>query len=573
MTDDERQASKASIPPEILAEAAFNDSTIGLAVIEVDPDTGSERIIRCNPALCRITGYSSQDLLAKGTDLIGLAPDSRAAEAIRSTGEGNDRVEFEHSLDHADGGLMWVMVTLSVIGKEQDAQPYRLLQIQDISERRAYESRLQFLAGHDPLTGLANVRRLMEVMDQGLALQRRSGGDAAFLSFDLDNFKAVNDSIGHIEGDRALRGLAARLKAHTRDSDTVARLGGDEFVIFLPGTDLASAVAVGEKILSDLRENPVVMGDESSEAVTLSASGGVTALDGRKELSAQDLVVEADAAVYTAKARGRNQIAAFPIEDPEEMWETSRLTCAERTRRALDDDDLFLEAQPIRRIETGEIAFHELLLRMRDPDGSVIYPPSFLYTAERFGLSAEIDVWVFKTGLAALAKSPDSESRISINLTGSSLSESSDFVNLIPEMIESSGIGSERIIFELTEQVCVADLERTRKFVETVRGLGCRFALDDFGAGFGGFYYLRNLPMDLLKIDGEFIRSLPDSKDDQLIVRAIAEMGTGMGLEIVAEFVTDTEIEALCAELGVDMAQGSLVGAPVPIEQALGSDQ
>jgi len=573
MNGSKREGGEGPLSSEVLAEAAFNDSTIGMAIIEVDPTTGAEKIVRLNRSLCSISGHSESDLLARGADLIKLSTDSRAAEAIRSTGAGVDRVEFEHSLDHADGGRIWVMATLSAIGKGDGASRFRLLQVQDISERRAYESRLQFLAGHDPMTGLTNVRQLIEVMDQGLAYQRRYGGDAAFLSFDLDNFKAVNDSIGHTEGDRALKGFATRLKAHSRDSDTVARLGGDEFAIFLPGSDLAAAVTVGGAILDDLRKNPVEMGSQASETITLSASGGATALHGRDEVSAQDLVMEGDAAVYSAKANGRNQVVDFPVDKPKEMWEKSRLTWAERTRRALDNDELFLEAQPVRRIATGEIEFHELLLRMNDPEAGVIYPPSFLYTAERFGLSTEIDTWVFKTGLDALHKSPNPGSRISINLTGSSLSGSSGFVELIPQMIESADVDAKRIIFELTEQVCVADLERARQFVEQVRGLGCQFALDDFGAGFGGFYYLRNLPMDILKIDGEFIRSLPDSKDDQLIVRAISEMGNGMGLAIVGEFVTDAKIETLCADLGVDMAQGSLVGAPIPIEQALGLDQ
>ncbi len=573
MNGGKREGVESPLSVEVLAEAAFDDSTIGMAIIEVAPDSGTEKIIRCNSAMCSVTGHSEAALLAEGVDLIRLSTDSRAAEAIRSTGAGVNRVEFEHSLDHADGRMIWVMATLSAIGTGDDSSRYRLLQIQDISERRAYESRLQFLAGHDPMTGLTNVRHVIDVIDQGLAYQRRYGGDAAFVSFDLDNFKAVNDSIGHTEGDRALKGFAARLKAHSRDSDTVARLGGDEFAIFLPGSDLAAATTVGEAILDDLRKNPFEMGKQANETLTLSASGGATALHGRDEISAQDLLMEGDAAVYSAKANGRNQIVAFPVEKPREMWEKSRLTWAERTRRALDNDDLFLAAQPVRRIATGEIEFHELLLRMNDPEVGVIFPPSFLYTAERFGLSTEIDTWVFKTGLEALKKSPNRASRISINLTGSSLSESSGFVELIPEMIESAGVDAKRIIFELTEQVCVADLERARQFVEQVRDLGCRFALDDFGAGFGGFYYLRNLPMDILKIDGEFIRSLPDSKDDQLIVRAISEMGSGMGLEIVGEFVTDAKIETLCADLGVDMAQGSFVGVPVRMEQALGLDQ
>lgn len=574
MTDEGTPTNgKGSSTPAELLEAAFEESTIGMAVIRVDATTGKERIVRCNPAMSEITGHPESELVEEGLDLLALSSDSRASEAIRSTGESSGQTEFERALDHADGGRIWVLVTLSTIESESGDDEYRLLQIQDISERRVYQQRLQFLAGHDPLTGLVNIRRMFEVTDQGVAYQRRYGGDASLLSFDLDNFKVVNDSIGHAEGDQALKGFAARLTSHSRDSDTVARLGGDEFAIFLPGTSLDDAVDLGETILENLRTHPIAMGASSSESLTLSASAGATALGGRKSVSAQDLATEADAALYAAKAAGRNQVVAFPVDEPNEMWQASRLTWAERTRRALDEDDLFLDAQPVRRIATGEIAFYEMLLRMRDPVAGIVMPPTFLYTAERFGLSAEIDTWVFNTAVSALARATEFDSAISINITGSSLAETSNFTREVPRALEEADVDPGRIIFELTEQVVVADLEQARRFIERVRAVGCRFALDDFGAGFGGFFYLKNLPMDILKIDGEFVRSLPSSTDDQLIVRAMTEMGKGMDLEVVAEFVTDAETERLCADLGVDLAQGSNVGLPVRMEQALGLDQ
>lgn len=571
-SSDPKRGTGSSTPAELLT-AAFDDATIGMAIIMVGATPGEERILRCNYALCSITGHSETVLLEGGLALLDLSSESRQSERLRSTGAGRGRVEFEHSMTTADGNLIWVMITLSTVRQETGGSEYRLLQIQDISDRRDYESRLQFLAGHDPLTGLTNVRRLIEVMDQGFAYQSRYGGDAALLSFDLDNFKAVNDSIGHAEGDRTLKAFAARIKDHSRGADTVARLGGDEFAIFLPGTNLADATSVGNAILADLRKNPVAIGAQGVELLTLSASIGATALNGRDDIQAPDLILEADAAMYSAKAGGRNQIAPFPVDKPKKMWEKTRLTWAERTRRALDADDLFLDAQPVRRIGTGATVFHEVLLRMNDPEEGIVYPPSFLYTAERFGLSTEIDSWVFKTALAALARSSDTKAQVSINLTGSSLSNSSGFLNEIPQMIKAAGVDSSRIIFELTEQVVISDLERARSFIEEVREIGCRFALDDFGAGFGGFYYLKNLPMDILKIDGEFVRSLTDSKEDQVIVRAITEMGQGMNLEIVAEYVINAATESLCGDLGVDMAQGSFIGPPVRIEQALGLDQ
>jgi diguanylate cyclase (GGDEF)-like protein/PAS domain S-box-containing protein len=556
-----------------LLASTFESASIGMALIELGRDGGPERVVRVNPALVEITGFPKQDLIGAGARILGLDSHSRAAESFRSVGAGPSRVEFEHTFERPDRSRMWVMVTLSPILDGSDgSNRYRLAQIQDISDRRDYQSRLQFLAEHDPLTGLVNARRLYETIDKGIAYQLRYGGDAALLSLDLDRFKLVNDSWGHAVGDEVLRRFGAILKEKTRESDSVARLGGDEFAVFLPGVDEAGATSVAEEILTYIRSHPITLETEGVEGITLSTSGGVTELRGREDVSARELLAEADSALYAAKRAGRNCVVGYGFGGGEAGAQSRRLTWAERTRRALDRDALFLEVQPIRSLQTGEILRQEALLRMNDPDVGIAYPPTFLYTAERFGLSLEIDRWVVETVIEALAKSADPSASVAVNLTAASLDLSSDLLEWLPERLDSTGVDPGRIGFELTEGTCLTDIERARLFVEGVHRIGCTVALDDFGAGFGGFYYLKMLPVDILKIDGEFIRSVNASREDRLIVKAVSDMANGLGIEVVAEFVTSEAIAETCRDLGLSAIQGSFAGPTLPLNDALEID-
>ncbi len=553
-----------------LFRSSFEDSSIGFAVVEVGSD-GIERIVKVNDALVSITGVPSQELLGQGATLLGLDRWSRGAESVRATGRASGKVEFEHTFERPDHSRMWVLVTLSPTQVREGSEGrVRLVQVQDISDRREYQSRLQYLAEHDPLTGLVNIRRFYEEIDKGVAYQRRYGGAASLISFDLDRFKLVNDSAGHAAGDEVLRRFATILTDLVRETDVVARLGGDEFAIFLPGTDGEGARAVADEILSHLRDNPIEVDREGIGSVTLSTSGGITQLGGRDDVEAKDLLAEADSALYAAKRAGRNCVVDFTLGNDPHISKSMRLTWAERTRRALDGGGLFLEAQPIKSLSTGSVVRVEALLRMNDPDAGVVYPPTFLYTAERFGLSAEIDEWVVRTVIERLAASPDDSSAVSLNLTAASLDYTCDLPERIPDMLRDAGVEPGRLSIELTEGACVNDIERTRLFVEKMKEIGCRVAIDDFGAGFGGFYYLKMLPIDILKIDGEFIRSMVTSDEDRLIVKAVSDMSRGLDIEVVAEFVTDRETADLCSDLGVDAIQGSFVGPTISLEEALG---
>ena len=555
-----------------LFRSAFDDSSIGIAVIELGEDLRPEKVVRVNPALSEITGFPEEELIGSGTRILGLDRWSREAESVRATGEEVSKVEFEHTFERPDGSRMWIMVTLSpTTGAGGVASRYRLAQIQDISERRDYQARLQFLAQHDPLTGLVNARRFHEVVDHGIAYQKRYGGDASLISFDLDHFKLVNDSCGHASGDEALQSFGAILGDLSRETDTVSRLGGDEFAIFLPGTDAAGAMSVAEAILEHLRTHPLEIDRTGIGSVTLSTSGGVSGLNGRDEVSARDLLAEADSALYAAKRGGRNQVVEFGSAEDPSATQSERLTWAGRTRRALENEGLFLEAQPVLDLDEGEVVRWEALLRMDDPDAGVVLPPTFLYTAERFGLSAEIDEWVVGSVIEALAESPDDSSQVAVNLTAASLDYTSDLPGRLPGMLEQAGIDPRRLSFELTEGTCLTNIERARLFIEQMRAIGCRVAIDDFGAGFGSFYYLKVLSVDIIKIGGEFVRSVLSSEEDRLILKAMSDMADGLGIEVVAEFVTDRKTAEACRKLGIDMVQGTFAGPTLPLREALGT--
>lgn len=556
-----------------LLASTFESASIGMAIIERGQGKAPERVVKVNPALVEITGFPEEELIGSGARILGLEGRSPEAEQLRSVGAGTSRVEFEHTFERPDRSWMWVMVTLSPVpGGEDLLSRYRFAQIQDISARRDYQSKLEFLAEHDPLTGLLDVHRFYETIDKGVAHQLRYGGEASLLSLDLDRFKLINDSWGHAAGDEVLRRFAAILREMARESDTVARLGGDEFAVFLPGMDQAEAKSFAEEIVSYLRSHPLELEVDGVGEITLSTSGGVTGLRGREDISARELLAESDSAVYAAKDAGRSCVVAYGIGEGASDAQSGRITWAERTRRALDRDSLFLEAQPIRSLETGEVTMFEALLRMNDPEAGVAYPATFLYTAERFGLSLEIDRWVVETVIKALAKTPDREVMVALNLTAASFDQSSELLEWLPGELSSAGVDPGRIRFELTEGTCLTDIERARMFVEDAHRIGCTIALDDFGSGFGGFYYLKMLPVDALKIHGEFIRSVNASRQDRLIVKAVSDMAHGLGIEAVAEFVTSEVVAETCRDLGITAIQGSYVGPTVPLNDALAID-
>ena len=303
--------------------------------------------------------------------------------------------------------------------------------------------------------------------------------------------------------------------------------------------------------------------------VSTTASIGVVPF-GHGDAHVDDVLAAADMAMYAAKEAGGNRSYVLDDEDEFVGEMQARLAWAHQIRRALDEDRFVLYWQPIIDLQTGLVTHREVLLRMVGDDGAIIPPGAFIDTAERFDLIQEIDRWVVLAAIRLLAQDDQWDGRIEVNLSGKSIGDPA-LPALIEQELLQSGVDPARLVFEITETAAIANMELARAFAERLKGVGCRFALDDFGAGFSSFYYLKHLPLDYLKIDGDFIRSLTSSDTDQLVVRSMVDIARGMGMKTIAEFVEDAETATMLRAMGVDYSQGYHHGRPLPVGDAVPS--
>ncbi len=438
----------------------------------------------------------------------------------------------------------------------------RVWSFRDVSDRKRFESQLVHLANHDPLTSLFNRRRFNEEVERQLASSRRYGVRGALLFMDLDQFKDVNDSRGHRAGDELLTSLARLLRERLRETDIIARLGGDEFAILLPHTSAEEAMTVAAEVLDAIRGYLFITG---GSPLRITASIGV-ALFPDHSTDAGELLSRADLAMYQAKEQGRNRVTIFV---PEARWQAeieSRIGWNQRIHDALEQNLFVLHAQPIYDLRARRVTQHELLLRVSEPDGGVVLPGAFLDIAERTGLIQDIDRWVVGQAIDLIAKARDQGQarRLEVNVSGKAFADP-ELLRSIEAQIAATGIDPANLVLEVTETAAIANLEQAERFVQKLKGLGCGFALDDFGVGFSSFAHLKYLPVDYLKIDGSFIRDLARNTVDQHLVRAIVNVAHALGKQTIAEFVGDDETMALLHEYGVDFAQGYHVGRPVPL--------
>jgi diguanylate cyclase (GGDEF)-like protein len=435
------------------------------------------------------------------------------------------------------------------------------------SQLQGSRGRLRYLAETDPLTGTSNRRHFAEKLERALVDTRLTGRAGAVLVLDLDNFKYINDSQGHAAGDAILQRAAEVLKTRLRGGDVIARLGGDEFAVLLPDATAAQAEAVAGGLLAAFRQAHLGLTDGST--VRLTTSIGIATFDSAHELAPDELMVNADIAMYDAKAAGRDCIAVAAVGDHQQQVK-SRQSWLDRIRTALEHNQMELHAQPILHLATGIITQHELLIRMRSDAGDLIPPAAFLETAERSGMIRQIDRWVVKSACRMIseARAAGRSLRLEINVSGVSVSDPA-FLTSIEPFLASIHEYADDLVFELTETAAIVNLAHATAFAEGLAASGFRLALDDFGAGFGSFYYLKHLPCAYLKIDGDFIQNLPSSQVDQVFVRAMVELAKGLNKETIAEFVEDEATLQLLRELGVDYAQGYHVGRPAPVTDRL----
>jgi len=435
----------------------------------------------------------------------------------------------------------------------------------DVTDLRSLAREMSYKATHDALTGLVNRREFEMRLDDALATAKQEGAGHALCYLDLDQFKVVNDSCGHRAGDELLVQLSTQLQECIRDSDTLARLGGDEFGVLLDHCPLERAQKITETLRQAVREFSFVWDGKSFE---IGVSIGLVEISAESGTQAE-LLSAADSACYIAKDLGRNRVHVSHSGDEVVAEHQGQMRWVQRINEALKDDRFALYCQSVVPILDEDAPhYHEILVRMIDSDGSIIVPGQFLPAAERYNLMSAIDRWVVSNSLRAVSEAGDRVGKdlFAINLSGESISDAS-FLSFVVEQIDSSGVAPERICFEITETVAIANFMQANKFISLLRGMGCLFALDDFGSGLSSFGYLKRLSVNFLKIDGHLVHDIADNLVDQAMVEAINRIGHTMGVKTIAEFVENDEILARLRSIGVDYAQGYGIGRPCPLQQ------
>ncbi|MBV8036074.1 bifunctional diguanylate cyclase/phosphodiesterase [Roseateles sp.] len=517
------------------------------------------RMTDVNPPLCALTGWSAEELI--GQHVLAFVTDDELPK-VREVMQQNQELRYETVIKHRDGSRIPVELIMRTV--ELDGEKLRMAVVRDIRDRLANEARIQHLAHHDGLTGLLNRAAFMDRMTLLMRRAERRGEMLALLFVDLDNFKRVNDSLGHLEGDQVLTTVSERLVGALRGSDLVGRFGGDEFVVLL--TDLASRadiVVVLEALLSVV-EVPV-KADGRALSVTPSIGVAVYPDDGRQ---ADELIQHADTAMYRAKARGR---ATYQFFEPA-LAETAYadLVLEAELAQGLTRNEFELFFQPQVDATTGQLSGAEALLRWRHPQRGLLSPDSFIFVAERHRLMLSLGEWVLREAATTARRwrekglaSGHGPMRIAVNLSRMQF-HLEGFADTVERLLAETGARGQWLELELTERMLIDDIEHAPATLTQLRALGLTVSVDDFGTGYTSLAHLTELPLDKLKIDQSFVARLPDDVGAQAITRAIVQMAVGLGLTVTAEGVRSAAQWQLLAGWGCQQFQGELVGAPMP---------
>ncbi|MGE5384994.1 MAG: EAL domain-containing protein [Betaproteobacteria bacterium] len=539
-------------------------ASIGEAVVTTRKDG---RIEFLNPAAEKLCDWKSSEardrplseVLVLRDDITGV----RLADIWQQFSEGGTRIaERAATLVSRQGEEIAVELTAAPILDHDCLMTGLVVVLRDVREARLLERELSWQASHDALTGLFSRREFENRL--GELLERRSSQQThAMLYLDLDQFKVVNDTCGHAAGDELLRQIGHYLASPLRSTDTLARLGGDEFGVLLFDCNTEFAIEVASRLRESIES---IQFGWDGKTFSIGVSIGLVHFTA-SGLSIQDVMSRTDAACYMAKDLGRNRIQVYRKDDDEIVRRYDEMEWVGRIRQALRDGRFVLYRQPIVPLPgSGRQRRHEeVLLRMQDENGELVPPINFIPAAERYGLMAEIDRWVIAETLRLCSLEPVGREApvVAINLSGASLGNE-QLVTYICECLEQNRVNPRRICFEITETAAVTHLERAIRLIQSLKLVGCRFALDDFGSGMSSFNYLRRLPADYLKIDGSFVRGIDGDAINRAMVRSINEVGHSVGLKTVAESV-ETEAElAVLREIGVDFVQGYHLGRPAP---------
>lgn len=522
-----------------------------------------------------ITGYNSSEI--KGKNFIDLYPEKvpfalNNLQTMSAIANGSkEYYRHEARMSCKDGQERVILWLHSRLGNELNQESPLLSAGLDITEHKQLEKNLSWLADHDSLTSLYNRRRFEEELEDALNWANTHKAQGALMYIDLDNFKDINDSCGHQVGDTILRKVANTLQMITRDIDSSAhiitsRLGGDEFSIILRNIDNEGVSILCQRILESLYQ---IQHNEDNFRFQLTCSIGVALFPG-SETNSNELLSNADSAMYHAKMLGRNQYYLFHADDSHREQTHHRMIWREKIEYALENGRFILHYQPILNIQTRTISHYETLIRMLDENDELIAPGVFINYAERLGMIQDVDNFILKSAISKQAQlmRQGHDITLAINLSAK-VFDNPKLTKNIKKYIDKYHARAENLIFEITETAAVSDIVAAEKLMQQIQNLGCQFALDDFGVGFSSFYYLRELPVEYVKIDGSFVNDLPHNTDNQILVKALSEVAIGFNKLSVAEFVDSLQTLHILNEAKVNFAQGYFIGKPsekIPVD-------
>lgn len=528
-----------------------------------------KKLLILNGLLISLLGLLASAILAARMSRDVTGPVRRLADAVEQLGRG--RLEARVS-ENSGGELRTLECGVNAMATALQVSQERMQErIDEATERLSYQ------ASHDALTGLVNRREFERRLEKALATAREEGRVHALCYLDLDQFKIVNDTCGHVAGDELLRQLTVLVQGKVRDTDTLARLGGDEFGVLLDNCPLEQAVIVAESLRQTVKDFHFVW---KEKPFVIGVSIGLVPIS--QDVGSLDVVLScADAACYTAKDLGRNRVHLYREKDGELVQRQGEMQWAARITRAIEENRFRLYYQTIMPLQDQEHEgrHFEILLRMVDDNGQIVPPMAFIPAAERFNLMPSIDRWVVSTALGLYWKllpechcSGGQCNTCTLNLSGPSLCDEL-FLEFIKRQFALYKVPYKNVCFEITETAAITNLAKAMEFISELRALGCRFSLDDFGSGLSSFAYLKNMQVDYLKIDGSLVRDMLDDPMAAAMVSSINQIGHVLGLKTIAEFVETEAVMEKLRVMGVNFAQGYAIEHPRSLEDLIAAQQ